>query len=522
MPKGSVRIPLVVAVGLALAMSCGRTSEDERTELAADGGQATAPNAGSGQPQPVAGSPNEHQGGAGGDASAHPEGGATEPGIPLFDGIGTRVSVVGDHDGNALVQWDVSVGQVGFARWNAARQEWSYPAPLALEHASVVDTQRSGHPIVIGNVTNPDSGEQTTVVHRFDLSTNEWGPAQATGIGDSSVHLHNLSMDGVGNVYAFWLNESRQTQSWTWWPVESSGWEPLQPIERVSRIVAARGQGAWLWQESSGFGVRAFDVDLGSWGDEHELAPLDSVAASGIHQLVVGPSGEALAAAYLQHPPERVLDVWRYDPGLAAWQPRETAMKAPMPADQNGGPGPEKPLTDFAHHDIVAVPLHDAGEYTLVLKRRDAATGEWSPLREIAGLATSHQNELEGDDEGNLYGALPTGLFRYRAATDTWIDTQVEGGSFKLVVAGTSVFALGWSTTPSAPSSPVARTELVAYHHSASDSEWRSARGLPERAVPMIGSVPFAIAALDDDHAIVVWPTREDGRHGSVRAAFIE
>jgi hypothetical protein len=66
---------------------------------------------------------------------------------------------VGDHDGNALVQWDAGPGQVGFARWNAARQEWSYPAPLALELAFVVDTQRSGHPIVIGNVTNPDSGE---------------------------------------------------------------------------------------------------------------------------------------------------------------------------------------------------------------------------------------------------------------------------------------------------------------------------------------------------------------------------
>lgn len=524
MPTGSGQRPLVaLVVGLALAVSCGRTSDRGRRDLGPSDDEAGA-SATRGGAEAVAGSRSGAAAGDGGasDAAGAPHAGTSEPGSLVFDGVVTRVDVVGDRDGNALVKWDEAPGLVGCARWDATRREWLYPAPVTMGEASLIDGQRSGHPILLGEETDPDSGATKTIVRRFDVKSNEWGPARAIGVRPAFAWGFYLSMDGAGNVYAYWLNEDRASQSFTWWPVDQEEWAPLQPIEHASRIVGTPGQGAWLWQENSGFGVRKFDVELGSWGDEYELAPRDSASAWSIHQLVVGPSGEALAAAYLQEPPERVLDVWRYDPGLDAWQPRETALTAPMPSDQNGGPGPAIPLTDFAHHDIVAVPLPEGDEYTMVLKRRDATTGEWSPLREIAGLATPHSIELVGDDQGNFYASLPTGLLRYNGTTNDWLETPVEGGSFKLVVSGTSVFALGWNTTPTPPSSPGLRTELVAYHHAASDSEWRPVRGLPEGAVPEIGSVPFGIAALDDDRAIVVWPTREDGRHGSVRAAFIE
>jgi len=65
-------------------------------------------------------------------------------------------------------------------------------------------------------------------------------------------------------------------------------------------------------------------------------------------------------------------------------------------------------------------------------------------------------------------------------------------------------------------------SDLVAYRHPGDDGGWRSARGLPEGVSPEIGSVPFAMAPIGEDRALVVWPTRNSAGGGAVRAAFIE
>lgn len=513
MPRGSGQRPLLaVVVGLAVAAACGRTSQDSRPAINPTDNAAGASAAQGGNAQAVAGSPSGAAAGDGGDRQTA-SGGATEPGILLFDEPTVRVDVVGDRDGNALVKWDASSGQVQCARWVATRREWLYPAPVTIGEAFLVDTQRSGHPILIGDETDPDTGATTTVVRRFNVERNEWGPSQAIGIDHAFAYGFHLSMDGAGNVYAYWPNEGGASLSWTWWPVDHEEWEPPQPIEHASRIVGARERGAWLWQESSGFAVRAFDIEAGAWGDEHELQPLGQEAAFSVHQFAVGPSGEALATSWRETPTEHLMEVWRYDPKLAAWQPPEIAEKLPILEGDARVPGPSTPITNLTHHDIVAVPRPDGDRYTLLMNRRDPATGNWSPLHEFAGLRVAGAIDFAADDAGNLYGSAPaTGLFHYNAASGAWRDTPTSDGAFEFAASSRGAFALGWNSD----------RELVAYRHVGAGAAWESARGLPSGAVPELGSVAFALAALGEDAAIAVWPTRQSGRVGSVRAAFLE
>jgi hypothetical protein len=447
----------------------------------------------------------------GGDGSGIPDSGAPQPGILIFDGRATRVGVVSDREGNALVHWDAGEGQVHFARWIAAEENWLYPAPVVLDTAIVVDTHGSGHPILIGDEIDPDSGEPgTTVVRRFDVEANEWGPAQPTGIGGSFVHLWHLSMDGAGNVYAYWTNEDGLTDASSWWPVDSAAWQPTRTVNHTEGVAGARHEGAWFWQEDSGFGVRAFDLGARDWSDKDELWPSGSALIYPVFE--VGPSGEALAAVLRHEPTELVMEVRRYDPELATWQPPETAFRAATDDDPNTIYGPVLAITDLAHHDIVAVPVPVGEEFELVMSRREPSTGIWSPLHTFVGLRDPGAIEFAADESGNLYGyAPPDTLFHYDAATDIWTETPSEGGNFEFAVSRRGAFALGLRSR-----------ELVAYRHSGADGEWRSARGMPEGVFPESGSVMFAIAPLGEDRALVVWPTRDSVGGGAVRAAFIE
>ena len=509
-----------LALGALLALSCGRTAWDESSEPDASNSAAGSATSGAtgGDVAEVAGdaAAGGAQGlaGAGGGAGLSSNGGGAQegPGIDLFEGSVSRIGVVGDREGNALVQWDSDGGQVRFARWNAAEKVWRYPAPLVLDLAFVVDTYGSGHPILIGDLVDSQTKARTTVIRRFDLQSNEWGPAQPTQIGGSFAYRFHVSMDGAGNVYTLWLADNRLSEDWTWWPVDANAWAPLHNLERASGIVGARQAGAWIWQENAGFGVRAFDLVAGDWGAEHELKPLAPGSASNIYYLAVGPSGEALAAALHHAPNELVMSAWRYDPLRAAWQPKETALQIATNEDPSTTDGAALPITDFLHQNVVAVPRRVGTQFELHMNRWDPSTGNWSPLREFAELTSTSAFEMTADDSGNLYGcAPPSGVFHYNSASGVWTAPVPDAGC-DFAVSHSGAFALGWD----------ARGELTAYRHPGGDGEWRSAQGLPAGALPENGSVPYAIAPLNEGRAIVVWQVRDKTGRRSVRAAFIE
>jgi hypothetical protein len=434
------------------------------------------------------------------------------PGILVFEGDATGLGVVGDREGNALVNWNGVGGQVLFARWSAAERAWHYPTPVVLDAALVVDTYGSGHPILIGDEVDPQSTLRKTVVRRFDVQSNEWGPAQLTGLHGSAAYATSVRMDGAGNVYVFWYDVNQTRANWTWWPADAAGWVPTRFIDHVNEIVSSREAGAWLWQRMSGFSVRAFDLGAGDWGAEHELESLASVSPSSIDYLVVGPSGEALGATLRHDPTELVMSVWRYDPTFAAWQPKETALQIATDGDPSTTYGAAEPLTDFLHQDVVTVPVPLGNQFELHMNRRDPSTGTWSPLHEFARSTTPNTGKLVADDSGNLYGCLPpSGLFQYNSESELWTDAAIDGGC-DFAVSRAGAFALGWTRD----------YELTAYRHPGGGAEWRSAQGLPSGAIAQVGSVPFAIAPLTEGHAIVVWQTRDTTRRTSIRAAFIE
>src|SRR6478736_1986947 len=502
-------------LSLSAALSCGQTSHSERyppnvtvayagraaSEAAGDG------NAGSvGGARGVVGGAGGHSGTAAGTAGASGKSSkeTQQPGIVIVDGPSHRIEVVGDREGNALVMWDDFKGQFSFARWVAAERAWHHPAPLMLSNANIEDTYSSGHPILIDDEVNPQTGEISTFVRRFDPQTNEWRPAQPADFEGTFAYRFYVSMDGAGNVY---LLHNRTYQNWTWWPVAADTWRPLRTVQHANGIVGARQAGAWLWQEQSGFGARAFDLDAGDWGDEYEFESLEARPIDDFNWLTVGPSGEALAAVFHQEQSQLTTYVWRYDPTLAAWQPRETALQA---ATVNGSKTPYAgplPITDFLHMDVVAAMVPTGDQFALQTNRRDPSTGIWSPLHEFAGVTDSNPDAFVADDSGNLYGCVPpAGLFHYDSDSQVWTNPNIDVGC-NFVVFDKGAFAVGTTTN----------RELTAYFHPGGDGAWRIARGLPTGISPQIGLVPYAAAPLDTGHAIVVWQIQS-----GIRAAFIE
>ncbi len=508
----TIALGVLLALGVPLALSCGRTSWDERfppDASNASAGSATSGAAGGDGGGAAAGGAHGLAGAPGGAGSGTAGSGS---GIVVFEGSVNRIGVVGDREGNALLQWDSDGGQVRFARWSAAEKLWRYPAPLVLDLAFVVDTYGSGHPILIGDEVDPQSKARTTVIRRFDVRSNEWGPAQPTPIEGSFAYGFYVSMDGAGNVYTRWRADDQTSVDWSWLPADASVWAPLRNLERASAIVGARRAGAWLWQENYGFGVRAFDLRAGDWSDEHELASFQSGTGLDIHYLAVGPSGEALAAALHHAPTELVMSTWRYDPTRATWQPQETALQIPTNEDPRTTYGAPLPVTDFLHQDVVAVPRRVGNQSELHMNRWDPTTRAWSPLRDFVGVMSSSELEMTADDSGNLYGCVPPfGVFQYNSASGAWSDPGPDA-ECEFAVSRTGAFALG----------RVAGNELTAYRHPGGDNPWRSARGMPSGAFPELGSVPYAIAPLDEGRAIVIWQLRHNPNTRSVRAAFIE
>ena len=89
----------------------------------------------------------------------------------------------------------------------------------------------------------------------------------------------------------------------------------------------------------------------------------------------------------------------------------------------------------------------------------------------------------------------------------------MDAGAIQFAVAHTGAFAVGWTKD----------LELAAYKHPGGVGDWQSVSGLPLGAGPRgeIASDLFAVAPLDEGHAIVVWPAGTIGNL-STRAAFIE
>jgi len=414
------------------------------------------------------------------------------------------LEVVGDREGNALVMWDDFKGQFFFARWVAAERAWRHPASLMLADAALADTYGSGHPILIGDQVDPLTGERSTIVRRFDVQTDEWGPAQPADFEGTFAYGFYVSMDGEGNVY---LLHNRDYENWTWWPVDAETWAPLRTVEDGSRIIGAREAGAWLSQERRGFSVRAFDLGASDWSNEYVFESPQSTSTSDINYFTVGPTDEALAATLRQDQTHVAVYVWRYDPKLAAWQPKETALEAATNNDSTTYYGAPVPITDLLHMDVVAAPVREGDQFELRMNLREPATGIWSPLHAFTGLTSPTRGKFVADASGNLYGcAPPAGLFHYSSESRIWTNPSVDTGC-EFAVFRQGAFALGTTRDH----------ELAVYWHPGGDGEWRRAQGLPFGAMPVFGSVPYAISPLSEGHAIVVWQIQS-----GVRAAFIE
>jgi hypothetical protein len=439
--------------------------------------------------------------------SSPPETDSWEPLQPV-DGKVTRLNVVSDRDGGALVAWETEDGQVSFARWHDAQQVWSFPEPVALKSAQLVDPYGSGRPVLWGKAATSDLGEApANVALRFDPARDEWGPPQSLSAWPEPA----IAVDGVGNAY---VNASSLGFTvdgevlWSWWPVAAQALPPPRLLAAYGYVdvFASAAAGAWLLDSDAGAGVRGFDVRAGDWGPRSPSVPgrIDEQ-----FHFELGRTGQIWGVTERSEPTQLVVQVQGYDPELAVWQPKETALSTDLEREEHDILSARVFSSSSAGDTVVTyVPRQGEWVYDLELSRRAATTGVWSPLQVFPDVqATPGLDWFQEDESGGIYGYLSSKFLYCDAAGSASLSSLPDDTPlFWWVTTSRGAFALGHSSG-----------QLLAYRHDGDD--WRPARGLPAIHTDA-ESRYYVLARVGHDRALVVW-SAPDGR-GPLYSAFLE
>ena len=419
---------------------------------------------------------------------------------------GTRLQVVCSRTGNALLQWDDGQQRPHYARWNAARGEWSQPESLDFVEANVIDPHRSGRPLVVGR--RPGSRQDTAMLTaRFDPGPDVWSPVHEVE-GSRLETLGGLALDGSGSAYRFWRPGDRTRVFASDWSINREGWSAPQEVFEGGVMVGLPGDGALLWSDRDAFGARRFDLVTRAFG------PLVEVRTRTMGLIVstvaVGDDDAALAVFAERMRDGIELTVSDYEPASSRWQAIELALQVPAPGDGMSIMSPLAVIdTRFA---LVAQPVETADGRIDVYAAHRVGAQAWTFSGMFASEDPNARFEPVQDDAANVYASWSRSLLYHAPAYGEWAATPVAAADFLIFPASVGAFAVGF-----------ANRKLVAYHHPGELAEgdgWRLAHGLPSGTEPQIGSIPYAGCAFDNQRAIVVWPGNSVQQ--GIWAAFIE